>query len=546
MSRLRERLVRFHKSEEADKPQLAPPPDDGGEWARVGAELYTSPWGSFVRRRRAYGPDSRHGRHRLRELADVAAELSAFGSDDAPAVRAESLLFFDTETTGLGVGAGNVPFMVGIGYVELDTFVVEQLLMRNPAEEVAMLRYLQALMGRFTHMVSYNGRTFDWPIVQSRFVLNRLELDDSELEQLDFLYPSRSLWRYVLPSCRLSSVEEGRLGFERLNDVPGSMAPALYFQYLADKDPAVLEGVFIHNEHDIVSMAALAIHLGKWLGGHFTGSGGEEQVSNELGGMGADELYRTGAWLDKMGRSELSRYVLDYLYSRLGANTDSPAGCEEGLMPVCETDDQAAIHAKTLLLLAGFYKKAGAYERAAALWQRYVQTGGGGLGIALEPYIELSMHYEHREKQLRLALHYADEAWQRLQRRRTLQRGDRSKLAEEEAALRKRLERLRKKLDKLAVRSGKPARRPAVGASNGQMLDISNGGPAIDDRQGAPQGTPLPANPAGKRSNQAADPLCGDNTAGITVPDEQAGGASPARTAKPRRSKPVYAMDSLI
>jgi len=546
MSRLRERLVRFHKPQEADQPALSPPPE-GGEWARIGAELHTSPWGSFVRRRRAYGPDSRHGRHRLRELADVAAELSAFGSDGA-AVRAESLLFFDTETTGLGVGAGNVPFMLGVGYVLRETFVVEQLLMRNPAEEVAMLRYLQELLGRFTHVVSYNGRTFDWPIVQSRFVLNRLELDDSELVQLDFLYPSRSLWRYVLPSCRLSSVEEERLGFERLDDVPGSMAPARYFQYLADKDPAVLEGVFVHNEHDVVTMAALAIHLGKWLAGHFTGDGGLGGPEDELERMGVDELYRTGVWLDKMQRPELARQVLDHLYGRLcggAGSTRSVAGVQGVGAGVGE---EMAAHARTLLLLAGFYKKQGHYERAAVLWLRHVEHDGGGWGLVLEPYIELSMHYEHREKNIREALHYAEAAWQRLQRRRTLQRAERTKTAEEEAALGKRLQRLKAKLDKLAERGGKPVR---SAATSGRVRQTGG-----DAKPRSTVALPVAANQPVRKAaptdtawqEQGADEhwLGADHAAGAGEASAQISPSQPQPTTKRRRSKPVYAMDSLV
>ncbi len=97
-------------------------------------------------RRRVYGADSVHGKYRLRELADVAQQLSSFHDRDA-VVRLEELLFFDTETTGLGVGAGNVPFMVGIGYYTGELFTVEQLLIRNPAEEHAMLVYLQELLG---------------------------------------------------------------------------------------------------------------------------------------------------------------------------------------------------------------------------------------------------------------------------------------------------------------------------------------------------------------------------------------------------------------
>lgn len=425
MSGLRERLGRLRGPAAA---QAAPPtlPVADGEWAQLGAHVETSPAGSFVMRRRVYGADSVHGKYRLRELADVAQQLSCFHDRDA-VVRLEELLFFDTETTGLGVGAGNVPFMVGIGFYTGELFTVEQLLIRNPAEEHAMLVYLQELLDRFTRIISYNGRTFDWPILKNRYVLNRLQLDDAKLLQLDLLYPSRSLWRNTLPSCRLSKVEESRLGFERVDDVPGSMAPALYFQYLAEKNPSVLEGVFVHNEHDIVTLAALAIHFGKLVSG-------EIELDPELE---LEELFRTGVWLDKMGRSAISENYFDILFARLMNDLESsnPA------------DQESAI-----LLLAAFYKKNGEYLRAVELWKRWIVIKNASIALHLEPYLELAMYYEHREKNFAQAIFYAEEAWAKLWRRRSLHRGDKRQ-NEVEEALEKRIRRLKGKLRKTETHS---------------------------------------------------------------------------------------------
>ncbi|MEB4799157.1 ribonuclease H-like domain-containing protein, partial [Paenibacillus chondroitinus] len=415
-----------------------PAADD--EWAQLGAHIETSPAGSFVMRRRVYGTDSVHGKYRLRELADCAQQLVCF-HDRGAAVRHDALLFFDTETTGLGVGAGNVPFMVGIGYYTGELFTVEQLLIRNPAEEQAMLVYLQELLDRFTHIVSYNGRTFDWPILKNRYVLNRLTLDDSNLLQLDFLYPSRSLWRNTLPSCRLSKVEESRLGFERVDDVPGSMAPTLYFQYLAEKNPSVLQGVFVHNEHDIVTLAALAIHFSKLLSGELESAVSSTNAEAEAGvventahyaDIELEELFRTGLWLDKMDRSERAETFLQDLFSRL-MNNPKPANSTE--------------HESVILQLAGFYKKKGEYSRAVDLWKRWIHIKNASLSLQLEPYLELAMYYEHRERNLALAIFYAEEAWAKLWRRRSLHRGDR-KQNEIEEALEKRISRLKNKVRK--------------------------------------------------------------------------------------------------
>jgi uncharacterized protein YprB with RNaseH-like and TPR domain len=437
MSGLREKLGRLRGPAAA---QVAPPslPVADSEWAQLGAHVETSPAGSFVMRRRVYGADSVHGKYRLRELADVAQQLSCFHDRDA-VVRLEELLFFDTETTGLGVGAGNVPFMVGIGFFIGELFTVEQLLIRNPAEEHAMLVYLQELLDRFTHIISYNGRTFDWPILKNRYVLNRLQLDDAKLLQIDLLYPSRSLWRNTLPSCRLSKVEESRLGFERVDDVPGSMAPALYFQYLAEKNPSVLEGVFVHNEHDIVTLAALAIHFGKLVSGE-----SELDPALEL-----EEMFRTGLWLDKMGRSAIAENYFDILYARLLNDLESsnPA------------DQESAI-----LLLAAFYKKNGEYLRAVELWKRWIVIKNASIALHLEPYLELAMYYEHREKNFAQAIFYAEEAWAKLWRRRSLHRGDKRQ-NEVEEALEKRLHRLKGKLRKTESHSFEMTS-PAVNSNN--------------------------------------------------------------------------------
>ncbi|TXK85395.1 ribonuclease H-like domain-containing protein [Paenibacillus sp. N3.4] len=422
MSGLRERLGRL-RGPAAAQPIAQPTPRASDEWAQLGAHVETSPAGSFVMRRRVYGADSVHGYYRLQDLADFAENLSCF-HDRAGAVQLEELLFFDTETTGLGVGTGNVPFMVGIGFYTEESFTVEQLFIRNPAEEHAMLIYLQELIMRFTHIVSYNGRTFDWPILKNRYVLNRLKMADSRLLHLDLLYPSRSLWRNSLPSCRLSKVEESRLGFERVDDVPGSMAPVLYFQYLAEKNPAILEGVFVHNEHDIVTLAALAIHFGKLLHG--------EAAAHTLE-IEPEEKFRTGLWLEKMGRTSLAEAYLDGLFEQL----------TNGEINVSQAEFESI-----LLLMAAFYKKKCRYLRAVELWKRWIAVKPATIALQLDPYLELAMYYEHKEKNLHQAIFYAEEAWAKLWRRRALHRNDR-KQTEIEEALEKRIRRLKQKMQRV-------------------------------------------------------------------------------------------------
>ena len=388
MSRLRDRLERMKRSaggEEAaaDRPQLA---DSHARPVRADDE--------FMLRETVYAAEARHGIYKLGELAEhepiVARAAKSYNANRA-LVSHEQLLFLDTETTGLGSGAGNVPFLIGLGFYEGGTFIVRQLLARHAGEEAAMLAYVQELLPRFSHIVTYNGRTFDWPVLQSRFVLNRLAFDDV-YAQLDLLYISRSLWRYSLESCRLGHVEEKKLGVVREADIPGSLAPVVYFQYLAEGDVEVLEGVFRHNELDILTLATLSIHMTRLLGGRL-----------ELECLPPGELLRAALWLDACELEPLAERAYAELLSRPLSATVPYAG-----------------------QLAAIYKKKRRYDMALPLWEQAVASGRQSLrglsddGIA--PLVELAIYYEHQERRYDKALDYTEEALGRAERRLALRR----------------------------------------------------------------------------------------------------------------------------
>ncbi|EXX89834.1 hypothetical protein BG53_13830, partial [Paenibacillus darwinianus] len=203
-------------------------------WRGMNVRTQSNEWGDFLLRRIEYELDHRHGEHRLAELAEAAPALAAFHPAQTDGPSPDSMLFLDLETTGLGSGTGNVPFMTGLGYAEGDRFIVEQALIRHPAEERAMLHHVQRKLEERPYLITYNGRTFDWPLLAGRYIMNGMGRRTANPLHLDFLHPSRSLWRNTLASCRLSQVEEERLGISRKDDVPGSLAPAIYFQFLAD------------------------------------------------------------------------------------------------------------------------------------------------------------------------------------------------------------------------------------------------------------------------------------------------------------------------
>lgn len=173
-------------------------------------------------------------------------------------------LFLDTETTGLG-GAGAIVFMVGIAYFTPNNeFEVRQFFLRHPAEEQAMLTTLTDYLVPDTPLVTFNGRSFDVPMVAGRYLLSRLPTSISRLTNLDLLFPARRLWGRRLPSCALSALEADILGIRReQRDVPGALIPLLYQQYVTTGDAREMARVFYHNEQDILSMVALGCILAR-------------------------------------------------------------------------------------------------------------------------------------------------------------------------------------------------------------------------------------------------------------------------------------------
>lgn len=389
------------------------------EFSRIDVALQSNEWGEFLLRRCIYPYPYKHGLYELEDLLDCAPHLQSIAArqnkkSEPASIDVKQLLFLDTETTGLGVGTGNVPFMIGFGYYTEEAFIVEQTLIRHPGEEKAMLAYLLGHMKDKSHLVTYNGRTFDWPVLVNRFILNGWRRSGPEPGHLDFLHPSRALWRNTLPSCRLSMIEEARLGIRREHDVPGSMAPALYFQFLNDHNPSHLHGVYLHNEKDVLTLASLAVHFGLLLGGI--------QQNREVSAVEGEELFRTACWLEQHGNSIDAERLFNMLNE------------------LEETGDGSSWS----LALAARYKRAGQYDRALPLWQRSAEKAESSVLPKLDAHLELAMYYEHRAKQLLMALNYAEKALELVNRRSRLSR-DAAKRKEEKEALLHRVSRLRKK-----------------------------------------------------------------------------------------------------
>jgi uncharacterized protein len=174
-------------------------------------------------------------------------------------------VFLDTETTGLAGGTGTAAFLVGLGFVRDGRFIVRQYFMRDYDEEAALLEALAEDLAGFSELVTFNGKMFDIPLLESRFRLNRRRFPLTTAAHLDLLHPARRLWKARLLSCRLAHLEAQLLGVRREDDVPGEQIPQVYFDFIRGGDARLVARVFEHNRLDIVSLAALAALACEWV-----------------------------------------------------------------------------------------------------------------------------------------------------------------------------------------------------------------------------------------------------------------------------------------
>jgi len=164
-------------------------------------------------------------------------------------------LFLDTETTGLSGGTGTVAFLVGLAWREADGLTLAQYFLRDFNEENALLWAVGQCVNEAGVVVSYNGRCFDWPLLQTRLVMRRAAWPSPP--HFDLLTLARRIFRPRLPDCALQTIEQAVLDLHRADDLPGSLIPSRYFAWLRDGDPHVLDPVFSHNRQDVLSMALL-------------------------------------------------------------------------------------------------------------------------------------------------------------------------------------------------------------------------------------------------------------------------------------------------
>jgi uncharacterized protein len=305
---------------------------------------------------------------------------------DAPAFVADpkEWLFLDTETTGLAGGTGTYAFLVGIAWWDAGGLEVEQFFMREHSEEQSLLVALAERMAERRVLATFNGKTFDWPLLETRYRMTRTIRPPVPRAHLDFLHPARNLWRLRLGSVRLPELEKHVLGWNRGADVMSELIPEIYFNFVRGGAPEPLVPVFQHNQMDLRGLAALSGRVLSLLGE--AGTSGEGAAATD-----ALELYGVSRICERRGEAKRARK----LYERSLASELPP-----------EADRTAR---KSLARLA---KREGDYSLARELWESMLGNSREGF----EAYEQLAIYYEHQAREPHRAAATARKALAELRR----------------------------------------------------------------------------------------------------------------------------------
>ena len=374
--------------------ELTYEPDTGGyegvmDLARVGAALggrvAETSFGQCLVIDRRYEADRFHGTIRVGDcdLEDGAALGILDPSLRGPVSRTfPRTVFIDLETTGLSGGAGTLAFLVGCGYFDLGAFQVRQFLLTSHAAERALLTAVADFFDGADLIVTYNGKTFDVPVMETRWMFHRLRMPLAEVPHFDMLHPARRLWRSRAGAggdieeagCRLSTLEQTLFDVRRIGDVPGSEIPGRFFNFLRSGDPRPLEPVLEHNRLDLVSLAAVmarAVQLAR--GGH--------------------PSCRDAAEALALGR----------VYERAGA-LDRAEGCY-----TCAIESsRPEVKGEALYRLGLRHRRERRFAEAASSWRAVIELTESRLVRRMARLADLrqfatealAIHHEHRERDL--------------------------------------------------------------------------------------------------------------------------------------------------
>lgn len=339
----------------------------------VAGSFRATPLGEVFVSEQAYGEDYLHGN--ISPLFSPSFSLISQWANDPriSSLPLSKFAFLDTETSGLSGGTGTYAFLVGAARFINGKFVLQQFFMRDPAEEPALLEGLAHFLAPCEALVTFNGKSFDAPLLVTRYSLHRIPVPFKNYAHLDLLPLARRLWRDRLPSRALKYLEEHILEFSRTSDeTPGYEIPWLYFDYLRTGNAQPLAGVFYHNAMDVVAMAALLNYVNEMTSNPYEG-----RVQHGLDFIALGKLFEDLGHLEEAAR----------LYER---------GLEFGLE---ESDFGVAVKRLSIL-----QKKRGDMSQAVKLWEDAAERGH------IYAHIELAKYYEHKARDPKTSMNWARSA----------------------------------------------------------------------------------------------------------------------------------------
>ncbi|MBN1148432.1 MAG: ribonuclease H-like domain-containing protein [Anaerolineales bacterium] len=334
-----------------------------------GQPLQTRQGETFVVEAR-YPVGERRGQLEMQIDAPLHALAEWAGEERLRRLPPQAFAFLDTETTGLSTGAGTYAFMIGVGRFETGQnsapeFHLAQFFLRDPSQEAAQLYALEEFLAPCQAIVTFNGKAFDAPLLQTRYTLHGWQAPFTCMAHLDLLHLARKLWRERLPSRTLANLEVHILGATRSEeDVPGWMIPQIYMDYLYSGDVQLLKRVFYHNAMDVLSLAALMNYMALLL---------EDPLV--LGSKHSVDLLSLAKLFEDLGRLETA--------TRLYIHGLEHEDVRRERLP-------RPLLLKALQRLALIYKRRGDWQEAVVLWEQAARHGH------LDAHLELAKCYEHR------------------------------------------------------------------------------------------------------------------------------------------------------
>ena len=330
----------------------------------------------------AYPLDVRYGKIKIADGLAISGEILSCLSKNPEFEELDlsTALFIDLETTGLSGGTGVIPFLVGMGFYREKEFSIAQYFLGDPGAEERMIQELGELFSEmnFKSVVSFNGKVFDIPLLETRFILKRQPFVLSELPHLDFLFPARSLWAHKLNNCRLHSLALDVVETGRTEDIPSAEIPWRYFQYIQTGNYDLIEPILYHNQEDILSLLGVII-----VGGQLFS---DDPQACEADAM---DFFGAGKVLEKFGQTEKSSI---YFQKAIDGSLS----------------DEVFLSARRRLSVQ--HKKNQDWDKAVSLWKEMAaaDTPSSNLLFSLR---ELAMFYEHRQRDYQEAKKFSEEGF---------------------------------------------------------------------------------------------------------------------------------------